>query len=67
MEAEERRCVECGHAPRRMSMEMDGLLFCQRDCYISYSGRKWDRAFTDKFCNKPKANVLELRKEFKSA
>ena len=51
-------------------MEMEGLLFCQRDCYLSYSARKWDRQFSEKFSGKPKTpvvQVLELRKEIRTA
>ena len=63
----EKRCEECGRPPRRLSMEMEGLLFCQRACYLTYSGRKWDRQFTETFNVKPKAQLLELRKSIRSA
>lgn len=58
-----KRCDECGGVPRRLSMEMEGKLFCQRDCFLAFSARKWDRAFIETFSAKPsQSKVLELHK-----
>lgn len=62
MEFNGRRCDECGGVPRRLALEMDGKLFCQRDCYLAYCARNWDQAFEKTFRNRPDSKVLELRR-----
>jgi hypothetical protein len=57
-----RVCDECGGVPRRLAMEMEGKLFCRRDCYLAYCARKWDQVFTETFGHKPVSKVLELHK-----
>lgn len=66
MEISNRRCDECGGVPRRLAMEMEGKLFCQRACYLAFSARKWDRAFMETFSSKPAPKVLELHKPLRA-
>jgi hypothetical protein len=70
MEVLEERCDECGRPPRRLSLIIDGLLFCQRDCYLAYHARIWEQLITSNYSHpkeskpdraKPQVSVDENR------
>ena len=60
MEVLEQRCDECGRPPRRLPLTVDGLLFCQRNCYLAHFGRIWDRLIASIY-SPPKLSKQKLQ------
>jgi hypothetical protein len=61
MEVTEQRCDECGRPPKRLSLTIDGLLFCQRDCYLAHHARIWEQLTASTFSH-PKTSKPDLAK-----